>query len=106
MPFSANRQMAAASAAVGREHDTIHMLTEVDITEPRRLIREHRERTGEQLSLTAYIVTCLARAVAGQHEGDGRRVAGKQVRNPAVQTGCNCAGCMLTVQNQSDSATA
>jgi pyruvate/2-oxoglutarate dehydrogenase complex dihydrolipoamide acyltransferase (E2) component len=65
-PLSANRQMAAASAAVGRERDTIHMLTEVDITEPRRLIREHRERTGERLSFTAYIVTCLARAVAEQ----------------------------------------
>ncbi len=64
LPFSTNRRMAAASAAVGREHDTIHTFTEVDIREPRRLLREHHERTGESLSLTAYVVTCLARAVA------------------------------------------
>jgi hypothetical protein len=64
LPFSANRHMAAASAAVSKERDTIHILTEVDVTEPRRLIREHCERTGESLSLTAYIVACLARAVA------------------------------------------
>jgi pyruvate/2-oxoglutarate dehydrogenase complex dihydrolipoamide acyltransferase (E2) component len=62
-PFGSNRQMVAASAAVGREQDTIHLMTEVDITGPRRLIAEHRERTGERLSLTAYIVTCLARTL-------------------------------------------
>lgn len=64
LPFSPNRRMVAASAAVCRERDTIHILTEVDVMEPRRLIREHREHTGERLSLTAYIVTCLARAIA------------------------------------------
>jgi len=62
-PFGSNRQMVAASAAVSREQDTIHLLTEVDITGPRLLIAEHRERTGERLSLTGYIVTCLARTL-------------------------------------------
>ncbi len=62
-PFGGNRQMVAASAAVGREKDTIHLMTEVDITGPRRLIAEHRERTGERLSLTGYVVTCLARTL-------------------------------------------
>ncbi len=66
VPFSVNRRMAAASAAVCRGRDTIHTLTEVDITEPRRLIREHHERTGERLSLTAYVVTCMGRAIAEQ----------------------------------------
>jgi len=55
--------MVAASAAVGREKDTIHLMTEVDITWPRHLIAEHRKRTGERLSLTAYVVTCLARTL-------------------------------------------
>ena len=41
-----------------------HLLTEVDISEPRRIMREHKERTGETLSLTAYVVACLARAAA------------------------------------------
>ena len=62
-PFGGMRRMVAASSAVGREHDTIHLMTEVDITEPRRLIAEYRERTGEGLSLTAYVVTCLARTL-------------------------------------------
>ncbi len=66
--FTANRRLVAASTTVGRERNTIHTLTEVDITAPRRRIREHRERTGEALSLTAYVVTCLARALEEQPE--------------------------------------
>ncbi len=62
-PFSHNRQMVAASVTVNREKNTIHLITEVDITEPRRLISEHRSRTGELLSLTGYVVTCLARTL-------------------------------------------
>jgi pyruvate/2-oxoglutarate dehydrogenase complex dihydrolipoamide acyltransferase (E2) component len=64
VPFTMNRQMVAASASVGREQNNIHTITEVDISEPRRLIREHGQRTGEKLSLTAYITTCLAQAIA------------------------------------------
>jgi pyruvate/2-oxoglutarate dehydrogenase complex dihydrolipoamide acyltransferase (E2) component len=63
-PFSVHRRAVAASAAVGRERDTIQLLTEVDITEARRRMRALRERTGESLSLTAYVVASLARAVA------------------------------------------
>ncbi|NDJ85634.1 MAG: 2-oxo acid dehydrogenase subunit E2 [Chloroflexi bacterium] len=64
VPFSAQRQAVAASATVGRERNNIHTFTEVDIATPRRLIREHGERTGERLSLTAYVVACLARTIA------------------------------------------
>jgi pyruvate/2-oxoglutarate dehydrogenase complex dihydrolipoamide acyltransferase (E2) component len=60
--------MAAASAAVCRERDTIHTVTEVDVSLPRRLIREHADRTGEHLSFTAYIVACLARAIRDNPE--------------------------------------
>jgi pyruvate/2-oxoglutarate dehydrogenase complex dihydrolipoamide acyltransferase (E2) component len=63
IPLSFYRQAIIASAAVTREKNAIHSITEVDITEPRRLIREHYESTGEKLSLTAYIVTCLAQVI-------------------------------------------
>jgi pyruvate/2-oxoglutarate dehydrogenase complex dihydrolipoamide acyltransferase (E2) component len=56
--------MVAASLNVARDQSNIHGFTEVDISRPRRIMREHQERTGERLSLTAYVVTCLARAVA------------------------------------------
>ena len=59
-----NRRMVAASASIGHERNNIHAITEVDITEPRRLMHEYRQRTGERLSLTAFVITCLSRAVA------------------------------------------
>lgn len=79
VPFTMNRRMVAASAAVGRERNNIHGVTEVDITEPRRLIREHRERTGERLSLTAFVITCLARAIAENPNLNAFRRGGKLV---------------------------
>lgn len=60
-PLGTGRSMVAAASAVNREKNVIHLITEVDITTPRRVMAEHRERTGERLSLTAYTVTCLAR---------------------------------------------
>lgn len=62
-PLSFNRWAVKASASVTKEKNTIHSLTEIDITIPRRLIREHFERTGEKLSFTAYIVSCLAQVM-------------------------------------------
>ncbi len=62
-PLSFNRMAVRASASVTKEKNTIHGLTEIDITIPRRLIREHFDRTGEKLSFTAYIVSCLAQVM-------------------------------------------
>ena len=62
-PFGFNRQMVTASATVSKEKDTIHLITETDITRPRQLIRKHLELTHEKLSLTGYVVSCLARTM-------------------------------------------
>jgi pyruvate/2-oxoglutarate dehydrogenase complex dihydrolipoamide acyltransferase (E2) component len=41
----------------------IHGLMEVDVTRAREFLRDHKAKTGESLSFTAFIVTCLAQAV-------------------------------------------
>ncbi len=41
----------------------IHGLLEVDVTRARTFLREHQAKTGETLSFTAFIITCLAQAV-------------------------------------------
>ena len=63
IPLSINRQILIASASVTREKNAIHGFTEADITTPRRHLKEHFEKTGERLSLTAYIVACLAQVI-------------------------------------------
>jgi pyruvate/2-oxoglutarate dehydrogenase complex dihydrolipoamide acyltransferase (E2) component len=63
IPLSLSRRAVIASATVTGEKNAIHSFTEIDISEPRRLIKEHLKNTGEKLSLTAYIVACLARTI-------------------------------------------
>lgn len=82
-----NRKMAAASAAVCRERDTIHTILEVDVSAPRRLIREHAERSGERLSFTAYLVACLAGAVARHPELNAMVARGKLVTLDDITVG-------------------
>lgn len=63
IPLSFNRRAVIASASVTKEKNTIHSVTEVDITVPRNRMKEHFENTGEKLSLTAYVVTCLSQVL-------------------------------------------
>jgi pyruvate/2-oxoglutarate dehydrogenase complex dihydrolipoamide acyltransferase (E2) component len=63
-PLSFNRKMVAASASVSRSKNTIHSFAQADVTEPRRRIRAHFDKTGEKLSFTAYVVKCLAEVIA------------------------------------------
>lgn len=79
VPFGVNRRMVAASATVGRQHNNIHAFTEVDISRVRRRMREHHASTGERLSLTAYVVACLARAIAEQPDLNAFRKGRKLV---------------------------
>lgn len=41
----------------------IHGLLEVDVTEARQFLREHRAKTSESLSFTAFIIACMAHAI-------------------------------------------
>jgi len=63
VPFSGSRRMVAANSAVAKESHTIHLIIEADVTHPRELIAKHRSRTGEALSLTAYVVKCVGRTL-------------------------------------------
>src|SRR6266571_7545666 len=42
----------------------IHGLLEVDVTRAREFLRDHKAKTGESLSFTAFIITCFAHAIA------------------------------------------
>jgi pyruvate/2-oxoglutarate dehydrogenase complex dihydrolipoamide acyltransferase (E2) component len=59
----AMRRFAFDAGYLGRRRHIVHGLIEVDVTDARELIRRHEEKTGEKLSLTAFIITCLSRAI-------------------------------------------
>jgi pyruvate/2-oxoglutarate dehydrogenase complex dihydrolipoamide acyltransferase (E2) component len=63
-PFPKLRQALAATYDVVQRTHKVHGLIEVDVTDARSHLRRHEEQTGERLSFTAFIIACLARAVA------------------------------------------
>ena len=63
---SLQRQMVDWLELMSRRH-MIHALIELDVTDTRRAIRAARGAAGAPLSLTAYVIACLARAI-GEHK--------------------------------------
>jgi pyruvate/2-oxoglutarate dehydrogenase complex dihydrolipoamide acyltransferase (E2) component len=62
-PFPVARQLIVEAGRLGSRRSLIHGLLEIDVTRARSLLREHKARTGETLSFTAFVVSCLARAI-------------------------------------------
>ncbi len=63
VPFPKTRRMLAVTYPAVRRKSMTHAFIEVDVTEARRRLRELKERTGESLSFTAFIIACVAHAV-------------------------------------------
>ncbi len=57
------RRLASDLGWLVRNRYTMRGALEIDVTLPRQLIREHKARTGETISFTAYLTKCVAQAV-------------------------------------------
>ena len=63
IPFPKIRRLMVDGGRMGRQKHLIHGLVEMDVTDARQLIRQHKARSGETLSFTGFVMTCLGRAV-------------------------------------------
>ena len=63
VPFPKIRRLMVDGGYMARQKHLIHGLVEMDVTHARRLIRGYKERTGETLSFTAFIMACLGQVV-------------------------------------------
>jgi pyruvate/2-oxoglutarate dehydrogenase complex dihydrolipoamide acyltransferase (E2) component len=63
VPYPKVRRVVNDIGLRGRRKPIIHGLMEMDVTESRRILQDYRTRTGDRLSFTAYIASCLARAL-------------------------------------------
>jgi pyruvate/2-oxoglutarate dehydrogenase complex dihydrolipoamide acyltransferase (E2) component len=72
------RVLALMYPAVQRVRKT-YGLIEVDVTEARRSLRDHEASTGEPVSFTAFIITCLAHAVDEDRSLNACRKGAKQL---------------------------
>jgi len=57
------RRFSLDAGYLGKKRHIVHGLIEVDVTEPRKLIKEYERKTGVKLSLTAFIIYCLGKAI-------------------------------------------
>lgn len=57
------RRFSLDAGYLGRHRHIVHGLIEVDVTKVRSFIREHKAKTGETLSFTAYVILCLSKAI-------------------------------------------
>ncbi len=78
-PYPKYMRFAAAAYQSVRHKPTIHGLFEADVTEARAILREHKARTGESLSFTAFICACLARAVDEHKAVQAFRLTGNRL---------------------------
>jgi hypothetical protein len=63
VPFPRMRHLVIDVLRAAQRKHMIHGLVEADVTRARQYIREQEASTGEQLSLTAFVATCLGKAV-------------------------------------------
>jgi pyruvate/2-oxoglutarate dehydrogenase complex dihydrolipoamide acyltransferase (E2) component len=61
--FPPERRGMAAFQELKAGRHCMYALLEVDVTAARKFIEDYKVKTGEQLSFTGYLISCLARAV-------------------------------------------
>jgi pyruvate/2-oxoglutarate dehydrogenase complex dihydrolipoamide acyltransferase (E2) component len=79
VPYPKIRQWNAAAFRSVRTKPMIHGLIEVDVTAAREYLREHKARTGESLSFTAFLIACLGKAVDEHKAVQAIRKGGKRL---------------------------
>jgi len=62
-PFPPSRHAIVNAGRIAVRRHISHALIEIDVTVARRFIREHKVKTGESLSFTAFLIACLAHAI-------------------------------------------
>ncbi len=63
VPDPKPRRFMAAAFRSAQHTPMMHGLIEVDVTRARAHLREQKAKTGESLSITAFLMACLAKAV-------------------------------------------
>ncbi|MDJ0756046.1 MAG: 2-oxo acid dehydrogenase subunit E2 [Ardenticatenaceae bacterium] len=63
LPYPRERLLMVDGGRLARRKHTIHGMVEFDVTEVRESMRQHKMRTGEALSFTAFILSCLGKAI-------------------------------------------
>ena len=72
-PFPLVRRVVVDSSRIGKRKHSIIALLELDVTEPRQIMDNYKEKKGESLSFTAFTIACLGTAVGDNQIIHARR---------------------------------
>jgi pyruvate/2-oxoglutarate dehydrogenase complex dihydrolipoamide acyltransferase (E2) component len=72
-PFPLVRRVVVDSSRIGKKKHSIIALQELDVTRPRQTIKSYKDKTGESLSFTAFIIACLGIAIGDNQIIHARR---------------------------------
>lgn len=73
LPYPVERRLISDSGRLAARKHIIRCLLEADVTRMRRAIRENETKTGGALSVTAYLIACLGKAVESNRQVQGYR---------------------------------
>jgi len=79
VPYLKGRRFLEAAIRSTHHKPMIHGLLEVDVSRARAYLREHQAKTGETLSFTAFLITCLAKAVDEHKAVQAMRLGSKRI---------------------------
>jgi len=87
LPFPKIRRLMVDGGRMGLRKHTVHGLVEIDVTRARQAICDHKTRTGETLSFTAFVMSCLGAAVSANKHMHACRNWRGQLVCPAAGSG-------------------
>ena len=79
VPYPKIRRFLEAAIRSTHHKPMIHGWGDVDVTRARAYLKDHKAKTGESLSFTAFLATCLAKAVDENKSVQACRKGSKQL---------------------------
>ena len=78
-PFTKQRRNIEVITKEGWRKKSIKTLLEIDVTNAREIIQKHKEKTGETISFTAWVIKCVAQTLSENKDFNAYRHGKKKI---------------------------
>ena len=78
-PFTKQRRNIELITKEGWRKKSIKTILEIDVTNAREIIQKHKEKTGESISFTAWVIKCVAQTLSENKDFNAYRHGKKKI---------------------------
>jgi len=78
-PFTKQRRNIELVTKEGWRKKSTHTVLEIDVTNAREIIQKHKEKTGEKISFTAWVIKCVAQTLSENKDFNAYRHGKKKI---------------------------